>query len=54
MSNPRFMVLLHDMEPSDPATIAGAAAVLLVTGGLAGLVPAWRASRTDPSIALRQ
>lgn len=47
-------VLLHGVEPSDPATIAAAAAVLLLTGGIAGLIPAWRAARTDPSVALRQ
>ena len=47
-------VLLHGMEPGDPATIASAAAVLLLTGSIAGLIPAWRAARTDPSAALRQ
>ena len=47
-------LLLHGLEPSDPLTMASAAVVLLVTGGLAGLVPAWRAARTDPAAALRQ
>jgi predicted permease len=46
-------ILLHGLEPSDPLILVGAAAVLLVTGGLAGLVPAWRAARTDPAAALR-
>ena len=47
-------VLLHGLEPSDPVTLIGAAAVLLLTGGLAGVIPAWRAARTDPASALRQ
>jgi predicted permease len=47
-------VLLHGLEPNDPMTLLGAAAVLLLTGGLAGLVPAWQAARTDPAAAIRQ
>jgi ABC-type antimicrobial peptide transport system permease subunit len=47
-------VLLHGVEPDDPATLAAATAVLVVTGGLAGAIPAWRAARTDPAAALRQ
>jgi predicted permease len=45
--------LLFGLSPRDPATIAGAAACLLVLGALAGLIPAWRASRVDPITALR-
>jgi hypothetical protein len=44
---------LYGIEPGDPATIAGAAAVLLLTAPLAALAPAWRASRLDPATALR-
>ena len=47
-------LLLHGLEPNDAGTLAGAAAVLLLTGSIAGLIPAWRAARTDPSAALRQ
>ena len=47
-------VLLHGLEPSDPVTLIGAAAVLLITGGLAGVIPAWQAARTDPASALRE
>ena len=47
-------VLLHGLEPGDPATLFGAVVVLLVTAGLAGAIPAWRAARTDPASALRQ
>ena len=47
-------VLLHGIEPGDPATIAGAALVLLLTGGMAGAIPAWRAARTDPAGTLKE
>lgn len=47
-------VLLHGLEPSDPRTLIGAAAILLVTGGLAGAIPAWRAARTPPAVCLRE
>jgi putative ABC transport system permease protein len=46
-------VLLYGLEPNDPATLAGAVVVLLITGGLAGAIPAWRAARTPPAVALR-
>jgi ABC-type antimicrobial peptide transport system permease subunit len=46
-------VLLHGLEPNDPVTIGGAALVLLLTGGVAGAVPAWRAARTHPAVSLR-
>ncbi len=46
-------VLLHGLEPNDPVTLAGAALVLLLTGGIAGAIPAWRAARTHPAVALR-
>lgn len=47
-------VLLHGLQPNDPQTLAGAALMLLVTGGVAGALPAWRAARTDPAVALRE
>ena len=50
----RFVgALLYGLEPRDPVTFAGAAAVLAITGLQAGAVPAWRASRVDPTTALR-
>jgi putative ABC transport system permease protein len=45
--------LLFDTSPFDPATFAIAAAILAGVAALASLVPAWRASRTDPQIAMR-
>jgi ABC-type antimicrobial peptide transport system permease subunit len=44
---------LFDIAPTDPASFAAAAGVLLVAGVLAALVPAVRASRMDPATALR-
>jgi len=45
--------LLHGVEPQDPLTLAGAAASLLAIAMLACGVPAWRAARVDPLIAVR-
>jgi predicted permease len=45
--------LLFALSPTDVPTMVGAAAVLAVAAVLAGAVPAWRAARVDPGIALR-
>jgi ABC-type antimicrobial peptide transport system permease subunit len=45
---------LYGLAPNDPATIIGAAAVFTVTGFVAALLPALRASKIDPMDALRQ
>ena len=45
--------LLHGVTPADPATFAAVATLLTVVAFLASAVPAWRASRVDPVIALR-
>jgi putative ABC transport system permease protein len=45
--------LLYGLEPRDPITLAGSAAVLATVGGLAGWLPAHRASRIDPAEVLR-
>jgi len=44
---------LFDVAPTDPASFVAAASILLGAGAVAALVPAARASRTDPAVALR-
>jgi predicted permease len=46
--------LLYGVQASDPMSMAGAVAVLLLVGMLAAFVPARRASLTDPATALRE
>ena len=45
--------LLVGIGPRDPATFIGAAIVLVLVGTVAGAIPAWRASRIDPTAVLR-
>jgi putative ABC transport system permease protein len=44
---------LFEVRPTDPATYAAVAFVLLATGLLACAIPALRAMRVDPLVALR-
>ena len=44
---------LYGLAPNDPTTLLGAAMVFLLTGFIAALLPAMRAARVDPMIALR-
>jgi predicted permease len=44
---------LYGVAPHDPQNVLQAIAVLTAVAALAGLLPAWRASRTDPINALR-
>jgi len=45
---------LYGLNARDPSTLIGAAIVLALAAGLAGLIPALRASSVDPTTALRQ
>jgi predicted lysophospholipase L1 biosynthesis ABC-type transport system permease subunit len=45
--------LLFGVTPADPITFGGMLAVLVLVAAFAGYVPGRRASRVDPSIALR-
>jgi predicted permease len=45
--------LLYDVRPGDPVVFGAVAALLAAVVALASLVPAWRAARLDPTVALR-
>jgi ABC-type lipoprotein release transport system permease subunit len=45
--------MLYGTEPTDPATFVAMAAILILVAGLAGYVPARRASLINPMVALR-
>jgi predicted lysophospholipase L1 biosynthesis ABC-type transport system permease subunit len=45
--------MLFDMQPTDGATYAAMVALLIVVALTAGYLPAWRASRINPMVALR-
>jgi predicted permease len=45
--------LLFGMNPMDMVTLSAAAAIMLMLGALAAVIPARRASRIDPLVALR-
>jgi predicted permease len=45
--------LLFGVSPLEPGVYAAAVVILMAIGVTATLVPAWRAMRTDPTVALR-
>jgi len=45
--------LLFEVTPTDPVTLASAGCVILVVSALSALLPARRAMRVDPRVALR-
>jgi predicted permease len=46
--------LLYGVTASDPAVLSGAVACLFAVAMAAAAIPAWRAARVDPLVALRQ
>jgi predicted permease len=50
---PRVQQLLFDTPARDPLTITVVVVMLLITAIVAASVPAWRAARVDPNVALR-
>jgi putative ABC transport system permease protein len=50
----KFVATLLGLEPRDPITLIGAAVVLGMVGSVAGWLPAFRASRLDPAVVLRE
>jgi len=53
-ATPQIASLLYRVSPADPVSIAGAALFLIGVAVLASLIPALRATRVDPMVALRQ
>ena len=45
--------LLFDVSPLDPIVFAGVSVLLAASGFVASLIPARRATRVDPIVALR-
>ncbi|MFN2567400.1 MAG: ADOP family duplicated permease [Gemmatimonadaceae bacterium] len=46
--------LLYEVSPTDPITYAGVASLLALVAALAAWMPAWRATRIDPLVVLRE
>jgi ABC-type lipoprotein release transport system permease subunit len=46
--------LLFDVSPSDPTTMVLVASGVLALTAFSALLPAWRATSIEPTLALRQ
>jgi len=51
---PMAATLLYGVGPSDPASMIAAAALVATVAAVAAFVPAARAARVDPAVALRE
>jgi ABC-type antimicrobial peptide transport system permease subunit len=45
--------LLFGITTGDPVTFIGVGMLLVAVAAIAGYIPAWKASRIDPMVALR-
>ena len=45
--------LLFEVSPADPATLVGVSVIFLAVAATASVIPARRAARTPPAVALR-
>ena len=45
--------LLFGVQPTDVTTMVGVVATITLVAAVACWVPAWRASRVDPNVVLR-
>jgi len=52
--NRLILSLLFDVKPSDPMTMIGVVGTISIVAAFACWLPAWRASRLDPNLVLRQ
>jgi hypothetical protein len=51
---PMASALLYGVAPSDPLSMCAAAILVVLVAALAALIPATRAARVDPAVALRE
>jgi ABC-type antimicrobial peptide transport system permease subunit len=50
---PTIRGMLYQVSPGDPLTFSVAACLMLFAAAVAALIPAYRASKVDPLVALR-
>jgi ABC-type antimicrobial peptide transport system permease subunit len=51
--NRLIVSFLFGVQPTDGATLVGVTATILLVAALACALPAWRASRLEPNVVLR-
>lgn len=51
--NRLIALLLFGVQPTDPATMMAVVATITLVAAVACWLPAWRASRVDPNVVLR-